>query len=76
MNITPLKIILISRIYGIIFLVLIFVPLLNVLLINNWLYIYILIILISILNDSKLRFKKYRDIKLVYYVFYIMELFN
>jgi hypothetical protein len=73
---TSLKTILINRIYGIIFSVLIFIPLLNVLLINNWLYIYILIILISILDDSKLKLKKHQDKVIVYYILYIIELLN
>jgi hypothetical protein len=73
---SSLKIILMNRIYGIIFSVLIFIPLLNILLINNWFYIYILIILISILDDSTLRLKKYQDKKLIYYILYIIELLN
>jgi hypothetical protein len=73
---TPLKIILVNRIYGIIFSVLIFMPLLNILLINNWLYLYILIILISILDDSKFKYKKYINIKLIYYILYIIESLN
>ena len=73
---TSLKIILINRIYGIILSVLIFIPLLNALLINNWFYIYILIVIVSIWDDSAFRLKKYQDKKLIFYMLYIMDLLN
>ena len=78
-----LKVIFIQRFYGIILVVLIFSPLLNyiyVLLGSSFLNIYILVVLISILDDNIEKFKNYKYLynficllKLNKNIYYILE---